>query len=250
MRNLTIYTAASGDYLNYLPLWIYSVKKSYPTCNASYDTFSSPRSQYYAACFRLLTEIHDTDFVYINDADIIMLKEEPTLFEFHTAQMKEDDLCYSNSPRTSEYLGDKRLTGLHFCNQEWYKETRDIRVKYLHMLESGEIGNGRFDDELTLMKVAKQSGLKIPPPRKPLTARHHGIHLGTLRAYRNHSRGRINQQLRIRISPAQAKQYLQYYDDANFQVVLQKVCKRSRAIKWELETLYAFCRRAEKEVVE
>lgn len=247
MKNLTIYTAASGDYVNYLPLWEYAAKKAYPNCVVYYDIFANPRTKYYAACYRLLTEIHGTEFVYITDADIILLKENPTLYDFHTIQMKEDDLCYSNSPRTKEYVGEKRLTGLHFCNHEWYDKTREARLKYLLMLESCEIGNDRFHDELTLMKIAKESGLKIPPARKPLTARHHGIHIGTLRAYRNHSRGIRNQQLRMRISPQQAMRYLKYYDDPKFQSALQKACKASKTIKWELETLYAFCRRTEKE---
>jgi len=248
MLKLTIYTAASGHYIDYLPLWGYCAKKAYSKSEVSYDTFLDPIVPHYAACFRLLTEIHDTEYVYINDADMMILPEDQTLFDFHTKQMEEDDLCYSNSPRTKEPEGQHRLTGLHFCNQEWYSKTREARVKYLHMLDVGEIGNHKFDDEKMLMQVAKKSGLEIPQPR-PLLQRHHGIHIGTIRAYnyKRHTRNTRDQQLRMRISQKQAHQWVSYYDDPEFEGIVKHVSKRNRVIKDELEKLYGFCMRHKKD---
>ena len=164
-----IYTAASGHYIDYLPLWEYCAKRSYPEYEVKSTIIVHPKTQYYAACYRLLVD-SDTDYTYVTDVDMMILRENPTIAEFHINQMNQDGLCYSNSPRTKEEDGSNRLTGLHFARLEWYEETKELREKYLHMLDSGEIGNHRLDDERMLMKICKRSGLEIPRPR-PLVIR-------------------------------------------------------------------------------
>ena len=246
MKDLLILTCADGDYINYAPLWKYCIKKSIPEADSlCLEKFDKP-CDYFSACYRLLyTPDLNYKYIYVDDVDIMHTKETPDLLEYHIKQMALTQICYSNTLRKNEYLGNQRMTGLNFATTEWYKKTAAMREKYLHMLNSSEIGNSRFDDELMLKKICVESGLGIPP-RQELVPRHKGVHLGTLRAYKHHSRGRRNQQLRIRISPEQAARYLKYYDDPEYQNIVQKVCKASRVIKWELETLYSFCRREEK----
>lgn len=247
MKDLLVFTAANGHYLDYLPLWRWCLNKSYP----EYDCFGliiqSPPVKYYSAIYRLLHHPSaDFDYIYTTDVDIMHLRHTPTILEYHLAKMKKTGLSYSNSPRTSEHRGKERLTGLHFASQKWYMKTQGIRDAYLHMLDSGEIGNSRFDDEFTLMKICKESKLEIPP-HEGLVKRHMGIHMGTLRAYKTHTKQKMNQQLRMRITPAQAKQWLSFYQDSEFRLVLEATCNMNRELKIEFERLYSFCRRVENE---
>jgi hypothetical protein len=178
---------------------------------------------------------------------MMVLREEPTLMEFHLKEMENSGLCYSNSPRKSEPMGDKRMTGLHFCSQKWYRKTQEARDMYFHMLENGEIGNGRFDDELALMKVVKSSKIDVSPRFTPLVQRHHGIHMGTFRSYKSHTKQKLNEQLRMRISPEQARQWLKYYEDVEFLTILKATCAVNRTLRWEYDSLYSYCMRRSKE---
>lgn len=246
MNKLLIFTTVSkGHYEDYVPLWMYCISKSYP----EYDSISitlevdTKVAQYAASVYRFLCRPPtEHPYVYINDVDMMVLRESISIVDFHTAEMRETGLCYSNTPRRREYLGTSRLTGLHFVNQEWYPRTSKQRELYENMLKNGEIGNSRFDDELVLMKIARESGLKIPKPRQLLN-RHHGIHLGTIRSYVNRTNQTINAQLGMRITPEYAQQWIAFYDDPDFQTIVKVISEKNRTIKNELTILYAFCRR-------
>jgi len=246
LKDLLIYTAASGHYRDYEQLWCYSARKAYPEYSVECAIHvENDKIPHYAACHRLLEELCiNHKYVYISDVDMMILREDPTLLDFHLAEMEKDKLCYSNSPRTTEPQGPQRLTGLHFATKLWYTRTAEARRNYIHMLNNGELGQHKFDDELILMKVCKDSGLEIPKAR-PLVRRHHGIHVGTIRAYsyKRHSRNTLSQQLKMRITIEQARQWLSYYDDPIFQAIVQKVSRRNRIIKLELEKLFSFCKR-------
>jgi len=245
-KKLLLYTAASGHYKDYGRLWHYCIQKSYPeyghTSDGVIEGVTVPT--YYAACVRLLLSPSDiVDHVYITDVDMMILREEPTLSEFHIAEMEKTGLCYSNTLRTNEQMGKNRMTGLMYVTQEWYARTKEVRESYKHMLDSGEIGNGRFDDELMLKSICEKSGVGLPPQTFPLLKRHHGIHLGTIRAYINHPKNTMDQQLRFRVSRKQAEQWLEFYKDPEFKDICGKLYVKNRVISRELEILYTFCRR-------
>ncbi len=249
MKDLLIYTAASGHYQDYSQLWAYSASKAYPEYAVECELISESELMppHYASCFRLLIGHDEYKYVYVTDVDMMILCEPVPILEFHKLQMEIDKLSYSNSPRTTEPQGSQRMTGLHFATKLWYVRTAEARRKYMHMINNGELGRHKFDDELILMKVCKESGLGIPKAR-PLVRRHFGIHLGTIRAYsyKRHSRNTLAQQLKMRITIDQAKQWLSYYDDPEFLAIVQHVSKRNRIIKLELQKLYSFCKRWEK----
>jgi len=229
-------------YIGYFDLWKYCVEKSYPGTLSHCTVLEKTTTTYEAAVLRLLEDsCQIADYVYTTDVDIMHLPCE-NIIEYHNNRMAATGLCYSNTPRKKEYLGSQRLTGLHFASREWYHKTKNIREMYLHMLAQGEIGNGRFDDELVLMKVCKESGLGIPPT-EPLINRHGGIHLGTFRNYYSHSKNKQNQQLRMRINYQQAECWLKFYDDPEFKKIVADTAKKSRVIKEELVALYSFCMR-------
>jgi len=245
MKKLLIYTAASGIYLDYAPLFTYMVKSQYPEYDVDVTKIVSPPATYSAACYRLLVnpaEMTGHEYVYITDVDMMILREEPGILEFHTAEMESTGLCYSNSIRKkhSEPQGDDRMTGLHFATAEWYRRTQDVRSRYFHAVDSGEFGNGRFDDELILKSVCEKSGVGIPR-RFPLIARHHGIHLGTIRGYINHTRETMKHQLRYRINPAKARQWITMHEDKRFREICRLTAEKNRVIGKELEILYTFC---------
>ena len=248
MSKLLIYTVTSGHYCDYTALWEYCIAHSYPEYDYKSMEVEEPKTKYFAACYRLFnqpTKRHD--YVYVTDVDMMILREDPTILDFHLKEMKQTKLSYSNSPRTSEYLGASRMTGLHFANMYWYQQTLMEREAHLRLLNEAKIGDRREDDEICLMNICKNAHLRIPSPR-PLATRHHGIHLGTLRHYPNHSKQTRNQQLLLRISPYKAKQWLKFYDDTEFVKIVKGISKKNREIKLELDTLYSFCRRWEKQL--
>ena len=243
MSKLLIYTCTSGHYNDYTPLWEYCISKSYPEYDYKAEKIEITNAKYHAACCRLFCHPSTThDYIYVTDVDMMVLREDPSILDFHLKQMKKDKLNYSNSPRTTEYLGESRLTGLHFASQQWYKDTKLERESHLRLLKAAKIGERDIDDEISLMNICKNAKIGIPKPR-PLLRRHHGIHMGTLRHYPNHSRQTRNQQLSMRISPKQAKQWLSFYDDIIFKEIIKSISKMNYEIRKELETLYSFCRR-------
>ena len=237
-----IYTEATGIYKDYAELWKFCINTSYPEYDVKVRFPAQDKESpiYYAACNRyLVDQPAEYDYVYVTDIDMMILREDPTLLSFHLEEMLRDNLCYSNTPRKREQLGAHRLTGLHFASRGWYEKTVSIRDKYRHMLNNGEIGNSRFDDELMLMQICKKSGLDIPQ-KKGLISRHHGIHMGTLRAYVNHPYQQQRKQLMMRVKAGHARQWVELADMAEFKKIVTQIT--TKAIKDELNQLYSFCR--------
>lgn len=242
MNNLLIYTCADGVYTEYKELWEYSISKSYPECSYICDIELLPHSNIFRFTKYPNYSVHD--YFYITDVDCMIMKEPVSLLDFHLNEMKETGLCYSNTLRKSEPQGNDRLTGLHFCNKEWYEKTYIARKRYQDMVVERKFGNGLYDDEIMLKNIVLESGLQLPPKRYPLIARHHSIHIGTIRHYLNHSRETINHQLDMRVKKEYANQWISYYDDKNFLDILSKI--RDKQIKKMLDILYGYCMRKAK----
>lgn len=63
----------------------------------------------------------DYDEVYLGDVDILILKEEIDLFEFHKKQAEKHELPFSNKVRIlADGSISKRLTGLHYISPSAY----------------------------------------------------------------------------------------------------------------------------------
>jgi len=238
-----IYTAASGWYTAYAPVFEYCCRRSYPDADVHVDIIDDRPEKYYAACYRLLNHPGgDYDEVYVTDVDMMHVPMSPGLWQYHEQRMAHSHLCYSNSPRKGEERGPERLTGLHFATPEWYQRTYDQRDHYLNLLEKGLIGKQRYDDELTLMKVCRESGVGIPP-RERLIGRHFGIHLGTIRCYATHSDRARESQLRIRVTHDQAEAWNDIVDSDGFEDVARQACQGSRLVGEHLHRLEAFTRK-------
>ena len=233
--SLTIYTAASGHYTHYAPYFELCAKRAYPTVDVRVDILDNVPCLYYAACYRFLNEVPG-DYVYITDVDMVLMPM-PDLFAYHVGMMTVTGLPYSNCQRKNEPMGPDRLTGLHFCTPEWYQATVESRRVYMAKLNRGEVGKGRFDDELTLMRVVRESGLGIPPRRRLINL-HFGVHIGTIRAYKSKTRETMRHQLNMRVSPALAQEMCVIMDSPEWRDIK---CD-NRTVREEMRTLEVYCR--------
>jgi hypothetical protein len=162
--------------------------------------------------------------------------EETALLDFHLKEIEETGLCYSNSPRWKEPFGENRLTGLHFVTREWWTKTEEARLKYYDLLMSGELGYGKCDDELMLMKIVKDSGLPVTK-MSDLLIRHHGIHLGTVRDFQKEGRSSVRDQLRFRVTKERATYWCNLIESVEYRNLLVDIKKQDKQVAGELEML-------------
>jgi hypothetical protein len=219
--------------VHYAPYFELCAKRAYPDAVVRVDILDNVPCLYYAACYRLLNEVPG-DYVYITDVDMLLM---PGLFDYHTNMMAETGLPYSNCQRKNETMGADRMTGLHFCTPEWYRVTAESRRKYMANLNRGEIGGGRFDDELTLMRVVRESGLGLPPRRRLINL-HFGVHIGTVRAYKHHTRETMRHQLNMRVSTSVAQEMCVIMDSPEWRDIK---CD-NRTVRDEMRMLEVYCR--------
>lgn len=244
---ILIFTVFDEAYSDYKEMWEWVISRSYPEHFAGAIFIERTEQQpYIAACKRFTTNpnilyphLGEID-VYVTDIDMMILRESPTIEEFHREEISREGNCYSNSPRNNdEPESRERLTGLHYVTPEWYRKTFDARDRYLTLIDDSWIGKGRYDDEKMLFNICNESGLKIPP-KKPLQKRHHGIHLGTFRNYVMYGPQRLRSELRTRISPHQARQWNEITEEKEYKRILSNI--KNPVIKKEFEFLETFCR--------
>jgi hypothetical protein len=195
-------------------------------------------TKHYAACMRLLSDPPAGHrFYYVTDIDMMILPEKPTLMEFHIGEMAKTGWCYSNSIRGfKEQRGIERMTGLHFFAREWLDVTAKERMKAMEDIRVRGAADSRIADEIILKRVCEKSGLQTARMPGGLFIRHHGIHLGTLRAYRHQPKAMLNEALRSRISVEQASQWQEYWQSRGCRVA-NEAMKAHEAIRFELEYL-------------
>ena len=237
--SVTVFTVYNEKYSAYAEMWKYCINRAYPQYQVIAKEVRSSY-EYDANCLRFLEHPTIEGDVYICDIDMMTLKENPSLHEFHHNEMKASGLCYSNSPRNNtEPKSYERLCGLHYATQEWYAKTAVMRLKYKNMLDRGEVGRDFFDDEIMLKKICEESGLGIPP-KTPLFKRHHGIHFGTIRHYKSLGPERLTAELRVRVKPEQAQQWVEIADSVEYKRILKSI--EDKTILWEFAFMDKFTR--------
>lgn len=242
MEGLTIFTIASGWYRDYVDLFRWCAEKSYPKARVVVRELREPVVPYEAACRRLL-EYPGGEYVYVTDVDMMLM---PGLMGPHLRWMSDNDVCYSNTIRgLGEPFGCSRMTGLHFCRQEWYEKTKEWREFYVGEISRRKWGKSRFQDEFMLFDICRSSGLKVFSVRKPLVDWHFGIHMGTLRCHEKATRQGKNTQLDLRISPKTAQWWCDVSNDKDFQNVLKQVDEPR--IQQQYDFLHSYARRRAKQ---
>jgi hypothetical protein len=249
MNDLLITTIAEGRYVAYRELFLTFVRHAYPEYDSKVYTIQSPSAKYFGACQRFIHKFCEYDaykYVYITDIDMMIVREDPTLLKFHTDELAESGLCYSNTPRGNELRGFERLTGLHFVDSSWWEVTHEARTRYSTELMIEKVGNESIDDELILMKIVKESGLPLPVPKKDLVCRHHGVHLGTIRAYKKSSIQVRRNRVGIRVDTNRAKRWCETMALPEIGGILQRMRSIDRMAYDEVMEMNKFCKQLSK----
>ncbi len=250
MKDLLITTWAVGRYKVYSDLFKFAINKAYPEYDVHVFESDVQEPKYYGACVRFLADdemFADYKYVYITDIDMMIVREPVSILDFHTAEINETGLCYSNSPRGMEERGFDRLTGLHFVTRDWWDKTKDARRKYMLMLNSCRIGEIAIHDELMLMDIVKESGLQVAPPKRDLICRHHGLHLGTVRAHKHETLQKLRRDVFIRVSVQRAKEWLKVVETPEYRSIMQDIKRRDKMAHEELCIMEKFTRQRSNE---
>jgi hypothetical protein len=200
MSKLCIACYVFGWYKDFIPLYSYSIKKSYPEYfvkvfmpdKCDQNIFNILNSNNIDNCeiiegfnfnghdsgsshLRWLIDSHyfeNFEYGYIGDIDFIIVKESPSLLESHINHCNEMNLSYSNIVR--EKL-PKRMSGLHFFNVSQYFQKMDKIIK--DKIENPPYKGQNNEEILKEMVVSADLGLPHGEPFRP----HHGLHLGLYR---------------------------------------------------------------------
>ena len=264
-NKLCISTVIDQTYQHYIPLFIYTLKTSYPEYHIKLFTYGSFNQQvqnalklidydytivpdlfrryvkykYSPISWRFIIppeHYKEYDYVYITDIDMMILPEKISLLNFHLNEMGETGLCYSNSKRNAKHWeGRRSLTGLHFVSQEWFEKTEKARKKYEELIRVGSLGEQREFDGHLLYLMAKESGLKTPEKR-PLVDRHHGIHLGNFRLF--HSYKKLNKRMGL----TRCSQWKKIRQTEEFEKIYRFVAS-DPTLRSQIEQLDAHCKR-------
>jgi len=239
MKDLCIVALAEGRYKKYIGLFTLCARTAYP----EYDVLviqtkpdaAAVKTLHFASCERYLLDFSAYKYVYITDIDMMIMREQPDLLSFHLKEIEQTGLPYSNVPRWHEPFGENRLTGLHFVTREWWDITREARKRELEKLRKGEIGNCKCDDELMLMRIAKESGLTIPK-NSNLVIRHHGIHIGTFRDNKDKTLQTIKTAVSKRVTPDFARQWQEIMKTEGYRLASYNI-RKDVQIAWELKQI-------------
>lgn len=195
-NRICVATFVSGkDYQEYIPLYLFSLFKSYPTYDSiiftdnyikdnvklSLDQISDlgqfkiienyqnyQVSNYSARSLSKMKRwlIYSDDFlsyeyVYIGDIDIFILPEVPGILEQHEVHCRTINLDYSNILRRKN---SKRMSGLHFVRVEpYFQKMLPIIKKYTRQVQEGKFVLEYDSDEYFLYTMISESGLGMCP---------------------------------------------------------------------------------------
>lgn len=208
-----------GSYERFLPYYVFSITKNYPDVAILifYNTVLSTKVKEYLTSFtevKLFENFYEEynffskftmkggggmtllrylipgnyfseyDNLYFGDVDIVILKENFDLFEFHTLQAKKSGVPFSNRVRykANEELS-KRLTGLHFVKVKPYYRVMDPIINKILEDQSyrEQILNSVVRDEEFLYTLNKLAFDFNPKAMAENIVPIHGIHLGGFR---------------------------------------------------------------------
>ena len=190
--NLCVAVYAYGEYLAYIPAYVFSVLSAYEnySCKVYLDDLSpewlndsmkslaaqfGERSQVVLLgkeSLRILEilsshgcrpgfrwflpydTIQEFDFVYVGDVDFLIVPEQPALGQQHLEHMKFEGVEYSNLDR-----GNMRLSGLHFCRADFFNHAYDAEfVSYIQDSLKDFHGLSGIDEYLLYKIVERRYG--------------------------------------------------------------------------------------------
>ncbi len=215
---MTIAVYVFGSYIKYVPYFVYGINRSYPDYKVKIfvrevltdsqratikgrceiiDGFDpvKPAGNMFGGFYRAVRFIipyeyfRGSDYVYIGDVDMLIVREDPPLKEAHINHMQKTGLCFSNQIRK----GTTRLTGLHFFETEpYYEKMQPVIQRCINdPLFLQNMVRGCARDEHFLYNIVEQ-GIGFGDVKEKITAGgeldyrpHHGAHIGLLRSSDN-----------------------------------------------------------------
>lgn len=197
-----------GKYSRYIPLYIYSILKSYPDyfvkvffrdflsikekecldllrkqLSLNFEVvenfYSNVKTEHPKLLRWLIKEEYFLDFenIYFGDIDFLIVKESSSILKSHLKHCKKINLPYSNVIRR----GSKRMSGLHFIKRKEYYEKMNEEINYFinnsNKLKEFEILEKSPNEHFLYYLIYKKIGFGLLdqiPPWRP----HHGFHLG------------------------------------------------------------------------
>jgi len=206
-------TVIGGEhYLNYAPIYLYSLKKYYPDVDVkiySWDAIPAnvaealefiecedcvevkdysdyPDTPNHIAASRWILgrdEFAGYRYGYIGDVDMIFMPPPPEILKYNQVHIDQIRACYSNKKRCHA-IAD-RLTGLHFFEVVKYFDAVEDKVEeYLEKIKDAEYNWSNATpqtdppcDEELLYRIVKESGLAILDNCDPWFRRCFGLHL-------------------------------------------------------------------------
>lgn len=184
-----------GWYVDYLPTFIYSVKKAYPhytikiflreqlpdglreKCNDAIiveDYFKNRAKQeepgkvpYYLRFLIPYEQLEEFDRVFICDIDLLMVKEDPSLDKQLDSIMRQTGLPFANYLRNKKESWPERFTGWHYIDVKRYFHKTKQAIKSIdpsfditqipHYSYYDGFGNKRYGQEALLHKIIMDS---------------------------------------------------------------------------------------------
>lgn len=199
MNNTCIYTVASGLYQWYIPLFVNCIEREYPEydikviiqgiCELPQELMRHcvidgnindkyGNNVYTTACIRHLEgeqHLRGYNNVLITDADVMIMRESPTLDLQHIRSMTDNGLgCYDNYISTAG-----KVSGVNFIRPQWWDLTRAARVKYADQIAKANKVAWDYDENM-LYGIIKDSGLQMNTKTKNMW-NIHGLHFGKWR---------------------------------------------------------------------
>ena len=105
----------------------------------------------------LVDPVSQTQYAYCCDIDIMICED---ILPFHIKKLQNGKYCYDNEIR--QYSDPSKMSGLHFCTQSWYTQTKVARKKLLLENIQSNYGSTNCDERL-LKKIAIDSNVNLQP---------------------------------------------------------------------------------------
>jgi len=178
---MNVFTIAAGEYVHYVPLFEYCLRRAYPDYNIDVrelhdmpdDGRISIRS---APDLRFLLSCDNGEDTLITDVDMLHFPEmSPIQAQHRAAILRFGTDCYFNFQSSS-----KRCPGIHFVTGAWWAKTRETRHRIFEEYLDGRRTAVKDSDEYLIYEIIERSKLPLPPTGPALWVSH-GLHLGRFR---------------------------------------------------------------------
>ena len=202
----SVQTVCTADYYqNYIPFFVYSVKKALPEADitvfvrgrlneqvaALYDANKINAKILEDFCLDHPYNISTTnalrftdcaankyhEYTLITDIDLIFLPQEPSIIYKFAKEAFDAKQCFCGWHGPQDAKEERVVGGFFLITPEWLYRTKEARAKYSDLLKENVEGKYRESDEAVLCKILKESGLPIPQSES-FPTEYRGVHLG------------------------------------------------------------------------